>query len=116
MWLSSSFRGLRSRSARRLMEFPDSRRTVRNRSAKSGRLPRTLLSLERLEDRTVPSAGMLDATFSTGGKVTANFGVSNSNVMAATIQPNGQIVLLETSSDNSNSPLQNWVIRRNIER
>jgi uncharacterized delta-60 repeat protein len=52
---------------------------------------RTSLRLEALEDRCVPSAGMLDPTFGSGGTVSTSFGKST-EADAMVIQPDGKIV------------------------
>jgi uncharacterized delta-60 repeat protein len=55
--------------------------------------PAGRLTLERLEDRVVPSSA-LDATFGTGGKVVANFQLPGSaQASAEVIQPDGKIVV-----------------------
>jgi uncharacterized delta-60 repeat protein len=49
--------------------------------------------LERLEDRTLLNAGMLDPTFGTGGEVVASFQGSMDNIgQAAALQSDGKIV------------------------
>jgi len=52
---------------------------------------RTILRLEALEDRCLPSAGMLDPTFGIGGTVSTSFGKST-EADAMVIQPDGKIV------------------------
>jgi uncharacterized delta-60 repeat protein len=53
--------------------------------------PRTILRLEILEGRCVPSAGSLDPSFGSGGTVTTSFGKST-EAAALVIQPDGKIV------------------------
>src|SRR6516225_9138485 len=56
---------------------------------------RTILRLEALEDRCVPSAGVLDPTFGSGGTVTTRFGGNNFDptyAEALVIQPDGKIL------------------------
>src|SRR5207249_1071283 len=79
-------------------------RVSRRRDAK--RRPSTSLTVERLEDRTVPSAGALDPTFGVGGKVTTGTiddfcdeGPGSVSAAAVAIQPvDGKIVVVGTSS------------------
>jgi uncharacterized delta-60 repeat protein len=62
-----------------------------NRSRRHCSRPR----LERLEDRTLLSAGDLDPTFGMGGKVSTDFqGVIGSESSAAAQQPDGKIVVV----------------------
>jgi uncharacterized delta-60 repeat protein len=62
------------------------------------------LHLERFEERTVPTAGVLDASFGTGGIVTTNFtrdqfsGVDNAK--AVVVQGDGKILVAGTSDVN----------------
>jgi uncharacterized delta-60 repeat protein len=56
---------------------------------------RTILRLEALEDRCLPSAGVLDPTFGSGGTVTTSFGGDKSfpaDAEALVIQPDGKSV------------------------
>src|SRR5262245_9420003 len=51
--------------------------------------------LERLEDRSVPSAGALDPTFGSGGLVVSTSNTSTANgaeLYAVALQPDGRIV------------------------
>src|SRR5205809_172990 len=61
------------------------------------------LRLERLEERDVPSAGMLDPTFGIGGVATTSSGPfqsSGGDVSAVAVQSTGKIVLIETDFNN----------------
>jgi uncharacterized delta-60 repeat protein len=50
--------------------------------------------LEVLESRTLLSAGELDPTFGTGGKVVTDFGAGSKNVVdAVAVQPDGKIIV-----------------------
>lgn len=68
----------------------------RPRSAKnpnqSAPQPRTQLGMERLEDRSVPSAGALDPTFGTGGLVVTDLGSTSDHAYDMVIQSDGKIV------------------------
>src|SRR5262245_49687801 len=50
------------------------------------------LSFERLEDRRLLSAGALDPTFGSGGKVTTDFGGVLDQAASVVIQPDGKVV------------------------
>jgi uncharacterized delta-60 repeat protein len=72
------------------------------RGSRSSRRPSYRPLLERLEDRCLLSAGDLDTTFGTGGKVNADFGFAFGptvdNAYAVTIQPDGKVVVAGTTS------------------
>ncbi|MBN9522783.1 VCBS repeat-containing protein [bacterium] len=53
---------------------------------------RSVLRLERLDDRVVPAVG-IDPTFSNGGQATAHFGFGDDSTQALVVQPDGKIVL-----------------------
>jgi uncharacterized delta-60 repeat protein len=79
MWLSS---WLRKRSWNRAGRYQAKRRPP---------APRFRPRLEALEDRCLPSAGVLDPTFGSGGTVTTSFGKST-EAAAMAIQRDGKIV------------------------
>jgi uncharacterized delta-60 repeat protein len=58
--------------------------------------PGRRLQVERLEDRTTPSAGALDPTFGSGGKVLTDFPGSNDDLgfAVAATQPDGKVVMV----------------------
>lgn len=61
--------------------------------------------LERLEDRLLLSAGDLDTTFGTGGKVITDFGPGNINTVdTLAIQPDGKILVAGHTQASSSSP------------
>src|SRR3954451_11310357 len=62
-------------------------------NARRGATTRARLALERLEVRTVPSAGALDPTFGTGGKVLTDFGSFSDNAGSVAVQAAGKIVV-----------------------
>jgi uncharacterized delta-60 repeat protein len=48
--------------------------------------------IERLEDRTTPSAGLLDPTFGAGGTVLSNTGMGVQKLTNITLQPDGKLL------------------------
>lgn len=77
------------------MRFPPrkTRRDARARSARHTSSPR----LEALEDRRVPTAGMLDPSFGSGGKVTFDLGSLQDQGTAILVQDDGKIVIAGSS-------------------
>ena len=55
--------------------------------------PATALQVERLEDRTLLSAGALDTSYGTGGSTALNFGLDYSILRTSVIQPDGKILV-----------------------
>src|SRR5258708_937221 len=60
--------------------------------------------LERLEERTLLDAGMLDTAFGSGGLVTTDFGGIDS-VAGAVRQPDGKIVVAGTTTPTGGEPI-----------
>src|SRR5262245_22722993 len=66
--------------------------------------PRRRLALERLEDRTVPTAGALDVTFGLGGKVVTDIreagpGYDSAQGQAVAVQADGKIVVAGSAAE-----------------
>ena len=57
--------------------------------------------LQILEDRTVPAAGALDATFGTGGMLTTNVGEGHATANAVAVGPGGKIAVAGRGQDAS---------------
>jgi uncharacterized delta-60 repeat protein len=87
------------------MSFTSNLRALRQASVWSGRAgfgpqrvrSRRPLQLEPLENRCVPAAGALDATFDFDGKVTTDFGFTGERAPAVVVQSDGKIVLAGNS-------------------
>ncbi|MFL5331337.1 MAG: hypothetical protein ACJ8C4_20815 [Gemmataceae bacterium] len=61
----------------------------------------TRLLVTELENRTVPNAGTLDASFGTGGTVTTSLGSGHADPNAIAVAPSGKIVVAGKVSDPS---------------
>jgi uncharacterized delta-60 repeat protein len=67
------------------------------------RRPAPRLSLEPLEDRCVPAAGMLDPTFGQNGLVTTAIGTRDEEIHSLAVQPDGKILAAGATYSSSTS-------------
>ena len=89
-------------------------RKTRRASKVSTPRPRGRLHLEPLEDRSVPSAGMLDPTFGTGGLVRTDLGTTYDRAFDMVIQPTDGKIVTVGDTYNPSSTGQDFAVVRHL--